>query len=88
MRSSNRRAAREASGIEARIREALVALRPLLHFEGARIELVEFEAEGGVAVLRLDGTCPDCDLTAIALRQGIEAHLRMQVPEVRAVRAR
>ena len=82
MKGLNRRAA-----IEQRIRETLDAMRPLLHIETARIELVEYVVESGVAVIRLDGDCPDCDLTAAHLRQGIEAHLRMQVPEVREVRA-
>ena len=82
MRALNRRAA-----IEQRIRQALDAMRPLLHIETARIELVEYQVESGVAVIRMDGDCPDCDLTAAHLRQGIEAHLRMQVPEVREVRA-
>ena len=81
MRGLNRRAS-----IEQRIRDTLDAMRPLLHIETARIELVEYQAESGVAVVRLHGDCPDCDLTAAHLRQGIEAHLRMQVPEVRHVR--
>jgi Fe-S cluster biogenesis protein NfuA len=51
------------------------------------VELVEFQFESGVAVLRLSGDCPDCDLTAGHLRQGIEANLRQRVPEIREVRA-
>jgi Fe-S cluster biogenesis protein NfuA len=79
--------AREAASVEQRIRDTLDALRPLLHIATARIELVEYQVESGVAVVRLDGDCPDCDLTAAMLRQGIEARLRMRVPEVREVRA-
>ena len=82
MRGLNRRAS-----VEQRIRDTLDAMRPLLHIEAARVELVEYQVESGVAVIRLDGDCPDCDLTAAHLRQGIEAHLRMAVPEVRHVRA-
>ena len=87
MRSVNRHGANNVRAIEERISEALAALRPLLHVESARLELVEFEAQDGVAVLRVAGECPDCDLTAVTLRQGIEAQLRMRVPEVREVRA-
>ncbi|MDQ3696492.1 MAG: NifU family protein [Gemmatimonadota bacterium] len=87
MRASNRRGAPGTSQIEARIRAALVAMQPLLHFEGARMELVEFHVDNGLAILRLAGDCPDCDLTAVMLRQGIEAQLRMRVPEVREVQA-
>lgn len=78
--------AREAA-VERRIRSALDAMRKLLPAEMAGVELVEYEPQSGTAVLRLSGDCPHCDLTAGDLRQGIEANLRHQVPEIRAVRA-
>ncbi len=73
--------------VEARIRVALVELAPRLRIDEADIELVEFEAEHGVAVLRFEGDCPDCQMPASVLRQGIEAHLRREVPEIRTIRA-
>jgi Fe-S cluster biogenesis protein NfuA len=82
-----RRRRRDEPRIEDRIERALAALRPLLRLDSVGIELVAFEAERGVAVLRFGGDCPDCEMSAGMLRQGIEAHLRMQVPEVREVRA-
>jgi len=72
--------------VEGRIRQALAELRPLLRMD-AGLELVEFEQRTGVAVLRIDGDCPDCQMSASLLREGIEAHLRMHVPEIREVRA-
>lgn len=81
------RAARRDAAIEHRIREALTDMRPLLHFDAVGIELVEFDHATGVALLRISGDCPDCDMDAGMLRQGIEAHLRTQVPEISAVRA-
>lgn len=80
-------APRDDESVERRIREALMEMRPLLRLDAAVIELVEFDGETGVAVLRIVGDCPDCDMDAGMLRQGIEAHLRMQVPEISAVRA-
>jgi Fe-S cluster biogenesis protein NfuA len=59
---------------------------PLLKLDTIGIELVRFERESGVAMLRFEGDCPDCEMSAIMLRDGIEAHLRTQVPEVREVR--
>ncbi|MGI8499354.1 MAG: NifU family protein [Gemmatimonadaceae bacterium] len=76
-----------APSVEARIRVALVNLAPRLRIHEADIELVEFEAAGGVAVLRFEGDCPDCRMSASVLRQGIEAHLRREVPEIRTIRA-
>ena len=81
------RNSRQEAGIEARINDALAGLRLILHIETLGIELVRFSRETGVAELRFQGDCPDCDLSAGMLQQGVEAHLRTQVPEVRSVRA-
>lgn len=59
----------------------------MLRLDRAVIELVSFERSTGVAVLRLHGDCPDCEMSVSALRDGIEAQLRMRVPEVREVRS-
>jgi Fe-S cluster biogenesis protein NfuA len=75
--------------VEGRIREAIVGLRPLLHLHAQDvIDLLSFDPQSGVAVLRIDGGCPDCEMPATALMQGIEAHLMVRVPELRAVRVR
>jgi Fe-S cluster biogenesis protein NfuA len=78
--------ARARPTVEDRIVEAIDGLRPLLHFEAGRIELVEFRAETGVATMRIEGDCPDCEMPAAAFLRAIEAHLRQRVPEVRHVR--
>jgi Fe-S cluster biogenesis protein NfuA len=74
-------------GVEARIREVLAQLRPLIGHQASRVELLNFTATSGVATLAVEGGCPDCDMPAAALLQGIGAHLRLRVPEVRDVRA-
>ncbi|HXY32038.1 MAG TPA: NifU family protein [Gemmatimonadaceae bacterium] len=78
---------RNARDIEHQIRQAIAAMRPLLRMDSVGVELVAFSADTGVALLRFEGDCPDCRLSASMLRQGIEAHLRQQVPEIREVRA-
>ena len=72
--------------VENRIRAALDDMRPLLRVD-ALVELIRFDAAQGVAHLRVDGGCPDCDMTAAMLTRGIEAHLRRRVPEVESVEA-
>jgi Fe-S cluster biogenesis protein NfuA len=72
---------------EERIVEALGQVAVMLRLDQAVIELVEFEQRTGVAVLRLRGDCPDCEMSVSTLRDGIEAQLRMRVPEVREVRS-
>lgn len=65
-----------------------MALTPLLRIEpeAGCIELVRFDAESGIASVRVSGGCPDCEMSVTALLSGIEAHLMQRVPEIRAVR--
>ena len=72
---------------EQRISDALAQVSEMLRLDEAVIELVEFEQRTGVATLRFRGDCPDCEMSVSTLRDGIEAQLRMRVPEVREVRA-
>lgn len=74
--------------VEDRIRGAIAGLRPLLRLsEPPTIDLLSFDQRSGLAVLRLSGGCPDCEMPVAALMQGIEAHLKRRVPEIREVRA-
>jgi Fe-S cluster biogenesis protein NfuA len=73
--------------VEDRIGDALTQVAVMLRLNQAVLELVSFEKRTGVAVLRLHGDCPDCEMSVTTLRDGIEAQLRMRVPEVREVRA-
>ena len=77
---------RAAPDIEDRIRASIGEMRTMLRIDTMDVELIEFDAESGVAVIRCAGDCPDCDLSAENLAVGIEAHLRQQVPEIRTVR--
>jgi len=82
-----KRVPRDDAAVERRIRQAINEMRPLLRLDSVVIDLVRFDAESGEAMLSVRGDCPDCAMDARMLRQGIEAHLRMHVPEIRAVRA-
>jgi len=77
---------KSSADIEHRIRDAIAAMRPLLRNQELNVELLAFDGASGVATLRLEGDCPDCDLNVGALRTGIEAHLRLRVPEIAEVR--
>jgi len=72
--------------LDDRIRGTLLELRPLLHIEEATVELVSFEADTGTVVLRVEGECRDCEMSAANMLEGIGAHLRARVPEVKDVR--
>ena len=77
---------RSERDVDGRIRETLVEIRPMLHIAEANIELVQFEEDSGTAVLRVEGDCPDCEMSAANMMEGIAAQLRARVPEVKDVR--
>ena len=77
---------RAAPDVEDRIRVAIGEMRTMLRIDTMDVELIELDADTGVAVIRCSGDCPDCDLSAENLTVGIEAHLRQQVPEIRSIR--
>ena len=79
------RGIRGDNDVDIRIRETLGEIRALLHMD-ATIDLVQFEENTGLAALRVEGDCPDCDLSAANMMEGIGAHLRARVPEVKDVR--
>jgi Fe-S cluster biogenesis protein NfuA len=79
------RGTRGDNDVDNRIRDTLGEIRALLHMD-ATIDLVQFEEHTGVAELRVEGDCPDCDLSAANMMEGIGAHLRARVPEVKDVR--
>ena len=81
-----RRSQRAAAAVERNITNVLAEVGPLLRIEHCRIEIAEYFYATGQVTLRIDGTCPDCDLSPTTFMPAIEAHLNQRVPEVREVR--
>jgi Fe-S cluster biogenesis protein NfuA len=67
-----------------RVEAALDRLRPALLADGGNLELVDVDDDGTVRI-QLQGACTSCPAQGVTLRYGIEAALRQEVPEVRAV---
>ena len=82
-----KRKRRRMPDVEDRIRAAIGALKTLLHSDTYVIELIEFDGLTGSTVIRIGGDCPDCEMNASAFLQGIEANLKLRVPEISIVRA-
>ena len=81
-----RRSERAAAAVERNITNVLAEVGPLLRIDHCRIEVAEYFGATGQLTLRIDGTCPDCDLSPATFMPAIEAHLKLRVPEVREVR--
>ncbi len=63
-----------------KVQKALDEIRPNIQADGGDIELVA--AEKGIVKVRLQGHCVGCPMSALTLKQGVEAHLKRVVPEV------
>jgi Fe-S cluster biogenesis protein NfuA len=66
--------------IKTRVIRALNDVRPYLESHGGNVKLVKIE--GGVAYLRLDGSCNGCAASAITLKQTIEEAIYKAAPDL------
>lgn len=69
---------------EAKAKEALEEIRPLLQRDGGDLEFVGVEE--GVVKIRLLGMCAGCPMAQMTVKQGIEARLREKLPDLEAVK--
>jgi len=66
-----------------RVAAALELVKPYLNSHGGSIELVGIE--GDVAMVRLQGSCTGCSMSAQTLRAGVEDAVKSRVPEITRV---
>jgi Fe-S cluster biogenesis protein NfuA len=69
------------------IERVLESVRPAIRMDGGDVEFVNFDERRGAVTLRLLGHCVGCPMSMATLRNGIEARLKLAVPEVRTVEA-
>ena len=63
-----------------KIKEVIDKLRPFLINDGGNIEFVKYE--NNIVYVRLGGACANCSIMDITLKDGIEAAIQEEVPEV------
>ncbi len=66
-----------------KVQKVLDTIRPALQADGGDIELVD--VVDGIVKVRLQGACGHCPMSQMTLKNGIEARLKEQIPEVVAV---
>lgn len=69
--------------IEKKIIEVLDRIRPYLENDGGSLEYIKFEE--GIVYVKLLGACAGCSMIDITLKDGIEAMLMDEIPEVLGV---
>ena len=69
--------------IEKKIIEVLDRIKPYLENDGGNLEYIKFEE--GIVYIKLLGACAGCSMIDITLKEGIEAMLIDEIPEVLGV---
>ena len=74
----------ENYNVEEEIKKILNKIRPYLNSEGGDLEYIKFEE--GIVYIRMLGACMECGSLDYTLKDGIEALLIENIPEVIEVR--
>ena len=71
--------------IQKRVQNALDEIRPQIQLDGGDVELVSVEKQ--TVKVRLTGHCAGCPMSAMTLKNGVEALIKERVPEIQKVEA-
>jgi Fe-S cluster biogenesis protein NfuA len=71
--------------IQKRVQAALDEIRPQIQLDGGDVELVAVEQS--TVKVRLVGHCAGCPMSAMTLKNGVEAVIKERVPEIKKVEA-
>lgn len=69
--------------LKAKVEEVLEKVRPGLQADGGDVELLNIE--DGVVTVALRGACGSCPFSLMTLKQGIEARIKEEIPEIKEV---
>ncbi len=66
-----------------KIQAVLAEIRPALQADGGDVEFIDYNE--GIVTVRMKGACGSCPMSVMTLKQGIEARMKEQIPEVVSV---
>jgi len=66
-----------------KVEKVIETIRPALQADGGDVELVD--VVDGVVKVRLSGACGCCPMASMTLKNGIEARLKQEIPEIKSV---
>lgn len=69
--------------IESKIIEVIDRLRPYLINDGGDIEFIKYE--DNIVYIKMIGACSECSLLDFTIKDGIEAALIEEIPEIEGV---
>ncbi len=62
---------------------ALQEIRPYLEADGGNISLIDVTSD--TVSVRLEGACIGCSINQMTLKNGVEATIKMQAPQIKQV---
>lgn len=71
--------------MEEKIKTIIEKIRPQIQMDGGDIEFVSFEPEEKIVKVRLKGRCVGCPMAQFTLKQGVEALIKKELPEIKEV---
>jgi Fe-S cluster biogenesis protein NfuA len=71
--------------LKEKVEKALETVRAGLQRDGGDIDLVEIK--DNIVYVKLKGACGTCPMSTITLKTWVEAHLKKEIPEIKAVQA-
>lgn len=66
--------------MEKKIIEIINHLKPFIQSDGGNIEFVKYE--NNIVYIKMYGACTDCVMLDLTLKDGIEAAIKEEIPEV------
>ena len=73
--------------LKKKVEAALAQVRPYLQGDGGDVELVEIDEIAKTVKVRLTGGCGGCPSAGLTLKNGIEAAIKKNAPEIKSVEA-
>ena len=70
----------KVTNVEEKIKDIIDKLKPFLISEGGNIEFVKYE--DNIVYIKMMGACANCEMLDLTLKDGIEASIISEVPEV------
>jgi Fe-S cluster biogenesis protein NfuA len=67
------------------VESVLNEIRPSLQADGGDVKLVDIE--NNIVKVRLTGACAGCPMSEMTLKNIVEQHLKMRMPEISRVEA-
>jgi Fe-S cluster biogenesis protein NfuA len=71
--------------VREQVEKALEKVREGLRRDGGDIDLVEIK--DNIVYVKLKGACGSCPMSALTLKNWVEAYLKKEIPEIQSVQA-